>query len=150
LDRACGEYARCDETRSRKETQEERAFHHHHSTKSRKELKVRKPPDDYTVMRFSNLPTLMILACGAAFAARLPETFTYVDGNVSGLKPNSGGTLVFASERAIELHTPQSTVVVPYAEISSVELGETKVHAQDPEPLYKVWTLHKRIMGNPE
>jgi hypothetical protein len=66
-----------------------------------------------------------------------------VDGNVSSLKPNTGGTLVFSDTSSMTFRTGLAEVPVPYAGIRKAELGATQVHSHS-EPAYKVWSrLHK-------
>ena len=77
------------------------------------------------------------------------ETTTYVDGNLTGVAPNTGGTLLFSDDKAVYFRTGLETIPVPYASISKAELGATKVHSHD-VPLYKVWALHKRFSGKTE
>jgi len=98
-------------------------------------------------MRLLTLLSLPVVTCGLALAAQGPEGFTYVDGNVTELTANTGGTVSFASDKAVELKTGSNKVEIPYASISKAELGITKVHSPQPEPLYKVWALQKRFMG---
>jgi len=92
------------------------------------------------------LTLLAILATAAAFAASNSETATYVDGNVAGVSPNTGGTLTFSDEKAMIFRTGLSNVPVPYSGISNVELGAVKETSHD-VPFYKVWQLHKRFSG---
>ena len=82
----------------------------------------------------------------AAFAASHSETTTYVDGNVKGVSPNTGGTLVLSDEKTMVFRTGLANVEVPYEGISKVELGAVKETSHD-VPLYKVWQLHKRFSG---
>ena len=89
---------------------------------------------------------LAVLASGAAFAASQPEAATYIDGNLTGVSPNTGGTLVFSDEKAMLFRTGLSNVPVPYDGISKVELGAVKETSHD-VPLYKFWALHKRFNG---
>jgi hypothetical protein len=96
-------------------------------------------------MRFLTLPILMILA-GGLLAAADSATVTYIDGNVAELAPNSGATLYLTSPQSMELKTPLHKVQIPYAQISKAELGSVTVHTSEPEPLYKVWALPKRLM----
>jgi len=98
-----------------------------------------------TTMRFLTLPTLTILACGLLAAAD-SATVTYIDGNVAELSPNSGATLYLTNSQSMELKTPLHHVQIPYTQISKAELGSVMVHTADPEPLYKVWALPKRLM----
>jgi hypothetical protein len=89
------------------------------------------------------LASLGLALCAFAAGANRPETSTYVDGNVSSLKPNTGGTLVFNDTSAMTFRTGLAEVPVPYAGISKAELGATAVHSHD-QPAYKVWSrLHK-------
>lgn len=90
---------------------------------------------------------LAVLTSAAALAASRSETTTYVDGNITGVSPNSGGTLVFSDEKAMFFRTGLSNVAVPYSGISKVELGAVKETSHD-VPLYKVWALHKRFNGS--
>jgi hypothetical protein len=46
----------------------------------------------------------------------------------------------------MELKTLQHSVQVPYSQISKADLGTIQVHTSEPEPLYKVWALPKRLM----
>lgn len=87
--------------------------------------------------------TLALFACGAALAEPpRPETTTYVDGNLTGVSPNTGGTLMFSDEKAMYLRTTSANVTVPYASISKAELGAPREHSH--VPLYKFWVRHKR------
>jgi hypothetical protein len=94
--------------------------------------------------RTSRFAALGVFACGIVWGAPRPETSTYVDGTVSTLKPNTGGTLVFSDERSIVFRTGLAEVAVPYSGIRRAELGATQVHAHD-APAYKVWTLPQRM-----
>jgi hypothetical protein len=77
-------------------------------------------------------------------AAHKQESVTYVSGNLTGVLPNSGGSLILSDDTALELRTGLSSVAVPYAGISKAELGAVREHS-DSEPLYKVWAIHKRF-----
>jgi hypothetical protein len=96
-------------------------------------------------MRFFTLPTLTILA-GGLLAAADSATVTYIDGNVANLTPNTGATLYMNNPQTMELKTPLHKVQIPYAQISKAEVGSVMVHTADPEPLYKVWALPKRLI----
>jgi hypothetical protein len=95
-------------------------------------------------MRITSLAILSLAALTAVFADSRPETTTYVDGNLAGVSPNTGGTLMFSDDKAMYLHTGLETVAVPYSGISNAELGAVKETSHD-VPLYKVWALHKRF-----
>jgi hypothetical protein len=95
-------------------------------------------------MRTISALTIAILACGAAFAEPRPETTTYVDGNVTGVSPHTGGTLMFSDAKAMYFRSASVNVTVPYASISKAELGATKTHSHE-VPVYKIWALHKRL-----
>jgi len=92
------------------------------------------------------LLVLAVLTSAAALAASRAETTTYVDGNLTGVSPNTGGTLLFPDENAMYFRTGLSNVAVPYSGISKVELGAVKETSHD-VPLYKVWAIHKRFNG---
>jgi hypothetical protein len=84
------------------------------------------------------------LVCAAtAFAASRAETTTYVDGNIAGVSPNTGGTLLFSDEKAMSFRTGLATVSVPYAAITRSELGATREISHG-APIYKVWARHKK------
>jgi len=85
-----------------------------------------------------------VLGVAFAYGAPRPETSTYVDGNVTALKPNTGGTLVFSDDSSMKFRTGAAEVAVPYASISKAELGSTQTHNHD-DPAYKVWLLPKRL-----
>src|SRR5258707_8715749 len=92
------------------------------------------------------LTLLAVLTSASALAASRSESTTYVDGNLTGVSPNTGGTLLFSDDKAMYFRTGLSNVPVPYAGISKVELGAVKETSHD-VPLYKVWALHKRFSG---
>jgi hypothetical protein len=96
-------------------------------------------------MRFLIFPTLTILAGGLLLAAD-SQTVTYIGGNVADLAPNTGATLNLSNPQALELQSPLHTVQVPYNLILKAELGAVTVHTPEPEKLYKVWALPKRLM----
>jgi hypothetical protein len=98
-------------------------------------------------MRTLSFAAVSLLACAAAFGATRPETATYVDGNIASVSPNSGGTLTFSEDSAINFKTGSETVSIPYAGISKTEVGATKVHSHS-VPMYKVWSLQKRFSEN--
>jgi hypothetical protein len=101
------------------------------------------------MMRIARILAFSVLAGGLTLSAANSEGVTYVDGNLTGFVPNSGGTLLLTGDQAIELRAGQATVAVPYAGITKAELGAIKVHSHG-EPLYKVWALHKRFVGKTE
>ena len=89
---------------------------------------------------------LAALTCIVLTGAPRPETSTYVDGNVSSLKPNTGGTLVFTDNNSMMFRTGLAEVAVPYSSILRAELGATQTHGHDrslPGPLALVSRLHK-------
>lgn len=79
-----------------------------------------------------------LLAAAAAFAATHSETTTYVDGNLSGVSPNSGATLTVSDDNQLTLRTGLANVTVPYEKISHAELGAVKENSHS-VPFYKVW-----------
>lgn len=88
----------------------------------------------------------LTVASSAAFAASRAETTTYVDGNLTGVSPNTGGTLLFSDDKAMYFRTGLSTVAVPYTSITHAELGAATETSHD-VPFYKVWQLNKRFSG---
>lgn len=100
-------------------------------------------------MRITSFAVLTLLACGAAFAGSRSETTTYVDGNLTGISPDTGATLSLADDSGITLRTGLGTVAIPYSGISHVELGAVKETTHG-VPLYKVWALRKRFAPKTE
>ena len=95
-------------------------------------------------MRTLSFVALSLLVCGAALGASRSTTTIYVDGNITGVSPNTAGTLMFSDGTAMYLKAGSATVPVPYTGISKTELGATKVHSHN-VPMYKVWSLQKRF-----
>jgi hypothetical protein len=95
-------------------------------------------------MRFTSLLVLALALAGAALAgsAARAETTTYIDGNLTGLTPQTGGTLLFSDDKAMYLRTGLATIPVPYANISTAELGGKQTHSHS-VPVYKVWRKGK-------
>ena len=96
--------------------------------------------------KISCLAAFGVLACGLTFGAPRPETSTYIDGNVSTLKPNTGGTLVFTDDKSMTFRTGLAEVAVPYSSITKAQLGATQEHSHDaplPGPLKVLARLHK-------
>jgi hypothetical protein len=85
----------------------------------------------------------MVLACATAFAASRAETTTYVDGNLPGVSPNTGGTLLFSDDKTLVFRTGLATISVPYANVTKSELGATRETSHG-GPAYKVWARHKK------
>jgi hypothetical protein len=96
-------------------------------------------------MRFLIFPTLAILTGGLVTAADM-QTVTYIGGTVADFAPNTGATLYLNNPQSMEIRTPLHTVQVPYNQILKAELGSITVHTPEPEKLYKVWALPKRLM----
>jgi hypothetical protein len=83
------------------------------------------------------------LACATAFAASRAETTTYVDGNLTGVSPNTGGTLLFSDDKTMVFRTGLATISVPYAAVTKSELGATRETSHG-APVYKPWARHKK------
>lgn len=81
-----------------------------------------------------------VFAAAAALAASHAESTTYVDGNLTGVSPNSGATMV-SDDQQLTLRTGLANVSVPYDKISHAELGAVKENSQS-GPFYKFWA-HK-------
>lgn len=95
-------------------------------------------------MRISTFLTLATISCGLAFAAD-PMTVNYLDGGLARVEPNSWATLDASSDQALAFNSGTETVKIPYSEITKLEEGRTRSFSSTEEPLYKVWTLHKRV-----
>jgi hypothetical protein len=76
--------------------------------------------------RIPSFAAWTVLACATAFAASRAETTTYVDGNLTGVSPNTGGTLVVSDEKTLVFRTGLATVNVPYTAVTRSELGATR------------------------
>lgn len=92
-------------------------------------------------MRIQLLAISMLAA--AAFASSPAETTTYVDGNLTGVSPNSGATLNLSDQKQMVLRTGLTNIEVPYESISHAELGAVK-ETPHSVPFYKVWAHGKR------
>jgi hypothetical protein len=98
------------------------------------------------MIKTSVIVSLAAFACLAVSGAPRPETSTYVDGNVSSLKPNTGGTLVFKDNNSMTFRTGLAEVAVPYESILHAELGATQIRNHEPmgmNPAALISRLHK-------
>ena len=87
---------------------------------------------------------LSVLVCGTVvLGASRAETTTYVEGNIAGVAPNTGGTLLFSDAKEMVFRTGLATVAVPYSSITKSELGATREISHG-APVYKVWARHKK------
>ena len=93
-------------------------------------------------MRLSIITLLM--AAGFAVAADGPKPVTYLNGNLEGFAQNASGTLDIRSAKTMKLHTKAANIEIPYEAVSKTERTTPKV-VTEKEPLYKVWTLPKRL-----
>ncbi len=84
-----------------------------------------------------------LVCASTVFAASRAETTTYVEGNLAGVSPNTGGTLLFSDEKALVFRTGLATVTVPYTNISKSALGATREISHG-APVYKMWARHKK------
>jgi hypothetical protein len=66
-----------------------------------------------------------------------------VDGNLTGISPNTGGTLLFSDDKTMVFRTGLATVTVPYSAVTKSELGATRETSHG-APIYKVWARHKK------
>lgn len=99
-------------------------------------------------MRFSYKSTMALLtvACGSAVAVDFsPKPVTYIEGNIEGITQNASGKLDLTNSQALTLRANDMKIEVPYAIMFGVERKEVVVTVEK-EPLYKVWSLHKRIV----
>lgn len=89
-------------------------------------------------IQFLAIPLLAAAVFGAP-----AETTTYVDGNLTGVSPNSGATLTLSGDKEMVLRTGLTNIAVPYESISHAELGAVKETSHD-VPFYKVWAHGKK------
>jgi hypothetical protein len=83
------------------------------------------------------------LLAAASYGAPQAETTTYVDGNLTGVSPNSGATLTFSGDKEMVLRTGLTNVTVPYENISHAELGAVKEIAHS-HSFLKPWAHSKK------
>ncbi len=83
------------------------------------------------------------LLAAATYGAPQAETTTYVDGNLTGVSPNSGATLTFSGDKEIVLRTGLTNITVPYESISHAELGAVKESSHS-VPFFKIWGRSKK------
>src|SRR5437899_3464619 len=82
-------------------------------------------------MLITSLVATALMVCGAALGAWRTETATYVDGNLSGISPNTTGTLQLSDDKTMYLKTAALTVGVLYTGVSKAELGAVASHSHD-------------------
>jgi hypothetical protein len=93
--------------------------------------------------RIPSFAAWTVLACATVFAASRSETTTYVDGNLAGVSPNTGGTLVVSDEKTLVFRTGLTSISVPYTAVTRSELGATRETTHG-GPAYKIWARHKK------
>ncbi len=93
--------------------------------------------------RIPSFAALTVLACATVFAASRAETTTYVDGNLTGVSPNTGGTLVVSDDKTLVFRTGLTSISVPYTAVTKSELGATRETSHG-GPVYKPWARHKK------
>ncbi len=107
----------------------------------------------FSIPRLFSIFSVVVIAalalCSTAFAGTRAETTTYVDGNVTGVSPNTGGTLTLSDDKEMSFRTGLATIPVAYASISHAELGAVRQTSHD-VPFYKVWELNKRFAAKTE
>ena len=94
-------------------------------------------------MRFSLIT--FILASGVALAADNIKPVTYLEGNLEGFAANASGTLEFRDSKVMVLHSKGVDAVIPYNVVSKTSQKVVPV-VTEKDPLYKVWSLHKRLL----
>jgi hypothetical protein len=94
---------------------------------------------------FSSITTTLALATGIAVAADRPQPVTYLNGNIEGFSQNAGGTLELRDTKAMVLRSKDANVEIPYSAVSMTGRKTVAVLTQK-DPLYKVWSLHKRLL----
>lgn len=97
-------------------------------------------------MRFSQTLTLALtLACGAAIGADYgPYPMTYLKGDVEGIDQNAGGTVDLTNSKVLTVKAHDAKFELPYTAIFGAERKDVVISVEK-EPLYKVWTLPKRL-----
>jgi hypothetical protein len=63
-----------------------------------------------------------------------------VDGNITGVSPNTGGTLLFTDDKTLVFRTGLTTISVPYAAVTRSELGATRETSHGG----KIWARRKK------
>lgn len=94
-------------------------------------------------MRFSLIT--LVLATGVALASDNVKPATYLEGNLEGFTANAGVTLEFRDYNAMAVHAKGADQVIPYAAVSKTSERLVPV-VSEKDPLYKVWSLHKRLL----
>jgi hypothetical protein len=89
--------------------------------------------------------TSFFLASGLALAAQTNPAVKYLKGTVEGIADNASGTLNLTSVKVLVLEADSTRVEIPYAGVTATDVS-APVRPVEPEPLYKVWTLYKRIL----
>ena len=98
------------------------------------------------IQSFFRLLAMGVMAGGLCLAGSRSETVTYIEGNLAGVTPNTGGTMSFRNDKTFEIRAGLAMVPVSYSAVSKAELGATREYSHD-APLYKVWSFHKRFTG---
>lgn len=86
-----------------------------------------------------------LLASGMALAAHNAEPVTYLKGSIEGIPVNAAAKADLSSLKVLVIETETTRVEIPYAGVSSTE-ASAPVRLTEYEPLYKVWTIHKRLL----
>jgi hypothetical protein len=94
-------------------------------------------------MRFSLFA--LIMTAGFALASDNVKPVTYLEGNLEGFAVNASGTLEFRDSKAMVVHTKGADAVIPYGVVSKTSDNLIPV-VTEKDPLYKVWSLHKRLL----
>ena len=100
-------------------------------------------------MRIASLLATAALALGLLpanvhAAGHSESNITYVDGNLTGVTPQTAGALVYSGSEALELKAGLATLAVPYSGIAKASLSAPQQHSSG-VPLYKVWALPKHF-----
>ncbi|MEP7353463.1 MAG: hypothetical protein ABI824_09565 [Acidobacteriota bacterium] len=97
--------------------------------------------------RASRLGTVLVattMLVGIAVAGDPARPIAYVAGNLSGISP-SNDVMLMVEDKALSLHSGGNLVQIPYSAILKADIGKGRKPVS--EPLYKVWTLPKRLSG---
>ncbi len=94
-------------------------------------------------MRFSLLT--FVLTASAAFAADNVKPVTYLEGNIDGFAVNASSKLEFKDSKVMVLRTKGADAVIPYGMVTKTDDVLVPV-VSEKDPLYKVWSIHKRLL----
>lgn len=87
----------------------------------------------------------LTLAASFALAADTPKDVTYLKGTIEGFAQNEAARLALPDTKVMVLKTDTASVEIPYGAITKSDRKVVAVEVEN-EPLYKVWSLHERLL----